>query len=261
MCGSPKIRITRYNSAVDKFQIENEHYEGPLETLLDLIESRKLAVSLVSLSEVCDAYLAYVEKLPELPLSETSQFVLVASTLLLIKSRSLLPVPLTDDEELSIEELERRLKRLAKIREAAKVLKKEWGTRSLAFARRSPDIVKITGLEKPKFAPGEATVATILAAVKKLVQTLPKPDKLAEATVAPILKLEDVIVNLKDRLTRAARARWSDITKGASRGDTIVHFLAILELVRHGSVSVTQDKLFSDILIESDAAEGVPRYG
>lgn len=246
---------------MDTFTVENEHYHGPLETLLDMIESRKLAVSLVSLSEVCDAYLAYVEKLPELPLSETSQFVLVASTLLLIKSRSLLPMPITDEEEQSIEELERRLKRLAKIRDAAKVLKLEWGRKSFAFARRSPDIAKITGREKPKFAPGESTTSTILAAVRKLVNTLPKPERLAEATVAPVLKLEDVIVSLKERLTRAARARWSDIAKGASRSDTIVHFLAILELVRHGTVSVTQDRLFSDILIESDAPEGVPRYG
>lgn len=246
---------------MDTFTIDNEHYQGPLETLLDLIESRKLAVSLVSLSEVCDAYLAYVEKLPELPLSETSQFVLVASTLLLIKSRSLLPVPLTDQEELSIEELERRLKRLSKIREASKLLKKEWGRKPLAFPRRAPDVAKITGLEKPKFVPGEAAIASILAAAHKIINTLPKPERLAEATVAPILKLEDVIVNLKSRLTSAARARWSDITKGASRGDTIVHFLAILELVRHGTVSATQDRLFSDILIESDATEGVPRYG
>lgn len=226
-----------------------------------MIESRKLAISLVSLAEVCDAYLAYVEKLPELPLSETSQFVLVASTLLLIKSRSLLPVPVTDEEEHSIEELERRLKRLAKIREAAKVLKAAWGKAPLVTARRTPDIATITGLVKPTFSPGEATIETILAAVRKLINALPKPEKLAEATVAPVVRLEDVIVNLKERLTRAARARWSDITRGASRGDTIVHFLAILELVRHENVSVTQDRLFSDILIESDVSEGVPRYG
>ena len=246
---------------MDRFEIENEHFQGPLETLLDLIESRKLAVSLVSLSEVCDAYLAYVEKLPELPLSETSQFVLVASTLLLIKSRSLLPVPLSSDEELSIEELERRLRRLSKIREASKLLKKQWGTSPLVFARRAPDITKITGLEKPKFAPGETAIQTILTAVRKLVHTLPKPEKLAEATVAPILKLEDVIVSLKDRLSRALKTRWSDVTKGASRAEKVVHFLAVLELVRHGSVSVTQDRLFSDILIESDEAQGLPKYG
>ncbi|MEK7156143.1 MAG: segregation/condensation protein A [Patescibacteria group bacterium] len=246
---------------MERFTIENEHYQGPLETLLDLIEARKLAVSLVSLSEVCDGYLAYVEKLPELPLSETSQFVLVASTLLLIKSRSLLPVPVTDEEEQSIEELERRLKHLAKVREAAKLLKREWGRSPLAFARRAPDIAKITGIEKPKFVPAESSITTILAAARKLLNTLPKPERLAEATVAPILKLEDVIISLKERLNRAVRTRWSDFSKGASRGDMIVQFLAILELVRGGSVSVTQDKLFSDILIESEVAEGAPKYG
>lgn len=243
------------------YTVENEHFQGPLETLLDLIESRKLSVSLLSLSEVCDGYLAYVEKLPELPLSETSQFVLVASTLLLIKSRSLLPLPLSDEEELSIEELERRLKRLAKIREAAKLLKSEWGKAPISFARRAPVLSTITGLERPSFAPAEASIATIFAAARKLVNALPKPERLAEASVAPILRLEDVIVSLKERLTRAVKTRWSDVTKGASKGDVIVHFLAVLELVRHGSISVTQDRLFSDILIESDEAGGLPKYG
>ena len=245
----------------NQFTIENEHYQGPLETLLDLIEARKLSVSLVSLSEVCDAYLAYVEKLPELPLSETSQFVLVASTLLLIKSRSLLPIPLSDEEEQSIEELERRLKHLAKIREASKLLKRQWGRAPFQFARRAPEIAKILGIDKQRFAPGEATLQTLLRAVQKLVNALPKPERMVEASVAPILKLEDVIISLKERLSRAVRTRWSDITKGATRHDTIVHFLALLELVRGGSVSVTQERLFSDIILESDTTESAPRYG
>lgn len=246
---------------VQTFTIDSEHYRGPLETLLDLIEARKFSVSLVSLSEVCDSYLAYVEKLQELPLSETSQFVLIASTLLLIKSRSLLPVPLSDEEEQSIEELERRLKRLGKIREAARTLKREWGKNPLSVARRAPDIAKIIGLDRPRFVPAETTVAKVLAAARNLITTLPKPEQLAEATIAPLLKLEDVIIKLKDRLTRAAHARWSELTRGATKHDTIVHFLAILELARHGSVSITQDRLFSDILIEPDAIEGAPRYG
>lgn len=243
------------------FTLETEHYKGPLETLLELIDKRKLSVSKVSLAEVCDGYLAYVEKLPELPLSETSQFVLVASTLLLIKSRSLLPtVELSDDEELSIEELERRLKRYAAVRAAAKLLKKNWDVAPFTFARRTPDIVRITGLEKPTFAPGEAAVATILKSVRRLIESFPTVQKLGEATVAPVLALEDVIANLKTRISNAARARWSEISRGASRHDTIVHFLALLELVRHGSISATQDKLFSDIVFESDSV-GAPRYG
>lgn len=243
------------------FKIESEHYAGPLETLLDLIEKRKMSVSKVSLAEVCDAYLAYVEKLPELPLSETSQFILVASTLLLIKSRSLLPtVELSDDEEYSIEELERRLQHLAVIRTAAKLLRRDWGKNPYVFARRSPDLAKSLGLTRETFAPGEAKTESVLAAAHKLINSLPSVNKLGEAVVAPILALEDVIANLKTRLA-SARTRWSEMTHGASRGDKIVHFLAVLELVRHGSVSVTQDRLFSDILIESDDVHGAPKYG
>lgn len=245
-----------------EFSIETEHYAGPLETLLDLIERRKMSVSKVSLAEVCDAYLAYLEKLPELPLSETSQFVLVASTLLLIKSRSLLPsVELSDDEEHSIEELERRLQRLAIIRKAAKLVRTAWGKEPYVFARRAPDIAKAIGLQRATFAPGEAKRETILRAAQKLLNSLPSVNKLGEAVVAPVLALEDVILSLKNRLSNAARTRWSEISRGASRGDKIVHFLAVLELVRHGSISVTQDRLFSDILIESDEVEGLPRYG
>lgn len=244
------------------FAIESPHYTGPLDTLLDLIEKRKMNVSKISLAEVCDGYLAYVEKLPGLPLSETSQFVLVASTLLLIKSRSLLPtVELSDDEEQTIEELERRLNRLARIRAAAKLLRASWGTNPLHFARRSPDTVRAVGLQRASFLPGEAQKDRIHAAATKLIATLPGVRKLSEAVVAPVVALEDVIEKLRGRIASAVRTRWSDLTKGASRHDTIIHFLAVLELARHGNVSVTQDRLFSDIILESDASEGAPRYG
>jgi chromatin segregation and condensation protein Rec8/ScpA/Scc1 (kleisin family) len=89
---------------------------------------------------------------------------------------------------------------------------------------------------------------------------LPKPERIASAAVSPILALEDVIVDLKRRLSHAIRTKWSDIVKGASRHDAIVHFLAILELVRSGSASVTQDKLFSDIMIEAEQLSA-PQYG
>lgn len=244
-----------------EFAIETEHFAGPLETLLDLIEKRKLSVSQVSLAEVCDGYLAYVEKLPELPLSETSQFILVASTLLLIKSRALLPtVELSQDEEQSIEELERRLQHLAITRKAARVLRKEWGRSPYVFARRAPDVLRSLGLSGARFAPGEAQCSTILSAAQRLLNTLPNVKKMGEAVVAPVLALEDVIASLKTRLASAVRTTWHDMTRDASRGDKIVHFLAVLELVRHGSISVTQDRLFSDIILESEA-EGVPRYG
>ncbi|MBV9159487.1 MAG: segregation/condensation protein A [Candidatus Kaiserbacteria bacterium] len=239
---------------IDGFTLSNETYQGPLEALLDLIEERRMSVSDISLAEVCDAYLAYVEKLPELPLGETAQFILIASTLLLIKSRTLLPsMDLTEEERESVEELERRLARLKLIRAASKLLRKEWGRAPYRLAKRAP-------ARPPIFSPAEAAIEPIYRLAARLIEMLPKPEALAKASVAPVLALEDVISSLKDRLASAIRARFSELTKSRDRHEVIVYFLAMLELVRSGSASVTQEKLFEDITIEIESV-AAPKYG
>lgn len=240
---------------MERFSYTTAGFEGPLETLLNLIEDRKLSISSISLAEVTDAYLAYMERLPELPLPETSQFVLIASTLLLIKSRTLLPtLELSRDERESVEELERRLARLRSIRTAAKLLKRQWGSAPLVLAKRAP-------LKEAVFAPAGVSLAILVEALKRLVHTLPKPGSVAEATVAPVLALEEVISQVRTRLTRAFRARFSELTRSRGKHDVIVYFLAMLELVRSGSASVSQDKLFSDITIELSDVASTPSYG
>ena len=206
----------------ERFSLSTEVYQGPLETLLNMIEERKMSISDISLAEVTDAYLAYVEKLPELPLGETAQFILVASTLLLIKSRALLPsLELSTDERESVEELERRLARYALIRKTAKLLRGHWGTRPLLLAHRAP-------LRPTVFSPADAALSTIAAAAARLVT--------------------------------AIRTSFRELTKSRDRNETIVYFLATLELVRSGSASVTQERLFEDITIELENAVA-PRYG
>lgn len=237
------------------FTLATPAFDGPLEALLNLIEDRKLSISQISLAEVTDAYLAYVERLPELPMGETAQFILVASTLLVIKSRTLLPtLEISQDERENVEELERRLARYALYRKAAKILRRHWGTRPLLFARRAP-------AQPAVFSPAEASLERIHTSARKLMHMLPKPEDMVKASVAPVLALEDVIVDLKKRLDSAFKARFSDLTRGAGKHDIIVHFLAVLELVRSGSASVSQDRLFADISIESESIGTAPRYG
>jgi chromatin segregation and condensation protein Rec8/ScpA/Scc1 (kleisin family) len=109
------------------------------------------------------------------------------------------------------------------------------------------------------FSPGEISLGALLEAARKLVSILPRSEALAEAAVAPILALEDVISHLKERLTTAFKARFSELTRSRDKQETIVYFLATLELVRSGSISATQEKLFADITLETEAG-GVPRY-
>jgi chromatin segregation and condensation protein Rec8/ScpA/Scc1 (kleisin family) len=97
--------------------------------------------------------------------------------------------------------------------------------------------------------------------LKKLIHSIPIPEKLMQASVAPVLALEDVIVQVRNRLSAALKTRFSDLTRGASdKHEVIVYFLAVLELVRGGSASVTQDKLFSDITIEMEGIITTPKY-
>ncbi len=241
--------------AQEKFNFATETFQGPLEALLDLIEARKLSITEVSLADVTDSYLAYVEKLPEMPLGETAQFILVASTLLLIKSRTLLPtLTLTEEERESVDELERRLARYAIIRKAAKGLRKQWGTNPYRFPKRAP-------LRAPIFNPAEASIERAASVLNRLISLLPKAESLVEAAVAPVIALEDVIISMKKRLTSAFKTRFSELTKEKDRHEVVVYFLAMLELVRHGNASVTQEKLFGDIMIESEDVGGAPRYG
>lgn len=236
------------------FNLSTPAFEGPLEALLNLIEDRRLSISQISLAEVTDAYLAYTESLPELPMGETAQFILVASTLLVIKSRALLPtLEISQDERENLEELERRLARYAIYRKVAKVLRKHWGRHPLLFAHRAP-------AQPAVFSPAETTIGTIAASARRLVNLLPKPEAMVKASVAPVRALEEVIADLKTRLNSAFKARFSDLTRGAGKHDVIVHFLAVLELVRSGSASVSQEALFADIAIESET-QGIPRYG
>ncbi|PIR82249.1 hypothetical protein COU20_03780 [Candidatus Kaiserbacteria bacterium CG10_big_fil_rev_8_21_14_0_10_59_10] len=248
------------SSSAAGFFIATERYQGPLEALLALIEARKLSITEVTLAEVCDAYIGYIQSLPKLPLGETSQFLVIASTLLLIKSRSLLPdVSLTEEETADIAELERRLRRYAKVRAAAKLLRKAWGMRPLYLPREAPSLAALN--RTAVFAPGETTtIEQLHDAALRLISSLPKPEKLAEAVVAPVVALEEVITRIQERLASSLRARWSELTKSAGVHEQIVHFLAVLELVRSGRISASQDGRFTDITIERDEL-AAPRYG
>src|SRR3989338_11100179 len=106
--------------SVDGYTVSRNVFEGSFDFLLDLIERRKLHIHDISLSEVADDYLSYIETLGEFPTKDAAHFLVIASTLVLIKSRSLLPgLALTPEEETSIDDLEGRLKLLLRIRELA----------------------------------------------------------------------------------------------------------------------------------------------
>ncbi len=238
------------------FTVKQERFEGPLDLLLDLIEKRKLFVSDVSLAKVADDYIAYVKNLSEFPVADSAQFVLIASTLLLIKSKSLLPaLDLTTEEQASIEDLERRLKIYEKMRDISQKIRPLFG-RDIMFARGERRL-------DPVFTPdADMTLSNLLLAAKRVLQSLPKKEFLPKVLVDKVISLEEMITDLTQRITSSLKMSFKEFS-GAGREQrvhVIVSFLAMLELVKQGIIEVAQEKHFEDISMETGGNVHVPRY-
>jgi segregation and condensation protein A len=238
------------------FTVKQEHFEGPLDVLLNLIEKRKLFINDISLAKVADDYLAYVKQLGAFPISDSANFVLVASTLVLIKSKSLLPnLELTSDEQGDIADLERRLKIYQRIKELSVGVRALFG-KEISFEPEPRPV-------DPVFSPDkEMTTKSLLAAIKGVLQSLPKKEFLPKVAVEKIMSLEEMITHLTKRVTDGLRMSFRDFTKNdkTTKVHIIVSFLAMLELVKQGVISVTQDKHFDDIVMETEDVH-TPHYG
>jgi len=244
---------------MEKFKVKTDSFEGPLDLLLDLIEKRKLHISEVSLAQVADDYIKHVEEIEEFPMEQSAHFVLVASTLLLIKSKSLLPtLQLTLEEEESIEELEDRLKEYKHMKELSMHVGRLFGDRIMFSPEKDQ--------ERPVlFTPSdEITKESVLQAVKDIIKALPVPEKLSKAVVKKVISLEEAIDNLTNRVKQSLKMSFKEFSKTSGeskevRMNVVVSFLAMLELVKRGSLAVSQEKDFGDIHMETGDV-GVPHY-
>lgn len=238
------------------FTIKTQAFEGPLDLLLDLIEKRKLFISDISLAKVTDDFIAHVKQFENLPMGESAHFILVASTLLLIKSKSLLPeLALTDEERGDIQDLETRLKIFKRIKDASKHVSDLFGE-NMIFAQSQARPIQ------PVFAPdAEFTLEKSLVVLKDLINRLPKKESLPKHVVQKVISLEDMIGDLTNRITSSLRMSFKQFTSGhkAEKVNVIVSFLAMLELVKEGVLHVTQERQFDDIFMETKEV-GVPKY-
>lgn len=244
------------DSKANDFKVRVGEIEGPLELILDLIEKRKLHISDISLSQVADEFIEHIKSFEEFPMRDSADFILVASTLLLIKSKSLLPnLALTEEEQGSIEDLENRLAAYKKYKELAAGLGKMFGN-FLYFAEEKKYIDII-------FSPtSDITPESLRNALSEALKNMPqRAESLPRVTVDKIISLEEMVDKLTERIKTSLKTSFRDFS-GIGKADKvniIVSFLAMLELVKQGTVRVSQDKHFEDIQIESEST-GVPTY-
>ncbi len=237
------------------FAIKTDAFEGPLELLLELVEKRKLLINDISLAAVTDEYMAQVSMMQELSLPNTAQFVQIAATLLLIKSKSLLPVlELTSEEEQTVDDLEARLMRYALYRDSAATITEQFG-RSISHERL------FVADKTPLFVTDQyTTIDGLMRAIGEVLVNLPRKEIKPRVQVRKVISLEEMIDRLHRRIENAVKLRFSELVEDSQeRTLVIVGFLAILESVKQGSILVTQAARFDDIEITREQT-GVPRY-
>ena len=223
-------------------------FEGPLQLLLHLIESRQLDVLSVPLAEVADAYVEHLARNP-VDAANLSEFVSIAAQLIFLKSRRMLPTePLppipTGADEPDEEELRRRLLEYRALRDAAVALGERDG--AAPVMRREP-----RESDLPE-APTEPLPVDVLVAALDRLAAIPEPAPPPPEIVAREVTIGQQIGVLQAALSRGGRVVLQTILAGCrSRTEAAVTFLATLELVRRRQVSAAQDDLFGPIVIEA----------
>jgi segregation and condensation protein A len=230
-------------------------FEGPFDLLLHLILDQKIDVYEISLTAIVDAYLVELDRMDTLNLEVATEFLLIAATLVELKTRRLLPDDDTVDldEELALwEERDLLLARLVEcktFKDAAVVL-----AQLAAVAARS--VPRTAGLEEqfiglmPDLLAG-VTANDVRAAFVRAVTPRPQP-RVHTDHIAPIrASVVDAVEELVDELPRVGRITFRQLTGMlVDRLDLVVRFLAILELFKQGLVELEQVGRFGDIMIE-----------
>lgn len=238
------------------YELRLEKFSGPLEKLLELIEERKLDITEISLAEVTDDFLNYLKTLAdqETGLRLMADFIAVASRLILIKSKFLLPdLTLTGEEEESIKDLERRLQIYREFKPAMKILARFWRSRAREFGR--PYFLSAGNLAGAAvFYPGGGLeIKTLVEAINELFETFKGMELETQTIKEKIITIEEKIEEIVKRLQAEGESSFKNLSGRKSRSEVIAIFLAILHLAREQLVFLEQKDRFGDIVIQKTA--------
>lgn len=239
-----------------EFKLQIGEFEGPLDLLLTLIEERKMHISDVSLAQVAEDFISFVRAQESFPADQAASFILTAATLLLLKSKSLLPVfTLTDDEEEDVKDLEHRLNLYKVFRDIARKLGRLNESGQIYFGGLKRD-------NEPLFAPApDMSTESLTDALQGVLTHAPMPEKKPEKVVAPVVTLEEMMTRLGERVEKAFSTTFKDfVGSPEDRREIVVGFLAVLELVKRGMLSAEQGNQYGDIQLEYAAKPDAPKY-
>lgn len=235
-----------------KYAIKIDNFEGPLDLLCHLIDKNKMNIHEINLSEITDQYIQYLKEQEQLNLEIASEFLVMAATLLYIKSKTLLPKQEEEEEEITEEELIRRIIEYKKFKEISKVLKQNYLNFSNRYFKAQEEIElpkkKLEANYENTYIPDiyKNLVERNSEKLNKNAKNIEKIAIVENYTVASKVKeMFKVLVKQK----RFVFNKLFSINKH-NKQEVVTAFSGLLELSRRNKVETTQEELFGDIIVE-----------
>ncbi|KOA20924.1 segregation and condensation protein A [Clostridium homopropionicum DSM 5847] len=234
--------------------IKIDNFEGPFDLLLHLIKKNQMDIYDIKIYDITNQYLKVLENMKEIDLEVTSEFILIAATLLEIKSKMLLPKESNEEEEEDLrEELISKLLEYKKFKMVANYLKEKEENVGIMFSKK-PEIIE-DNKHQNKDILKDVTIIQLFHLYNELINNyISKQNKfnvLNKEIPVDKFTVEDKIDELSIRVKKERNLYFSKIIyECESKMEMVVTFLALLELIRLRAVSVVQDEIFSEIYIE-----------
>lgn len=237
-------RAVGQHSAITDFEVRVDGFDGPLDLLLELIERQGLDIAGVSVLAVTDQFLAYAQQLETHYADAASEFLLVGSQLLLLKSRALLPPQEDELKEETADDLAARLRIYAAFKAVAADLSALWETGATSFIRAATPV-----LAQPPVEPGTGDLDSLIEALATMAaETDPAEDKVSVPRLR--ISIADRMQEIRHQLGRDQEIRFSVIAdKCHSRDELVATFIALLHLVVERHVHVSQDGPFGEMTL------------
>lgn len=236
----------------NKYSIKLDNFEGPLDLLCHLIEKNKMDINQVKISDITDQYIEYLNKMQEMNLEIASEFIVMASTLIYIKSKSLLPKQSEDEEEITEEQLLQRIIEYKKYKEIIKTLREQFNEYSKRFYKTAEQIELPNRTIEDVHVKDEiidSYTALVEKNNNKINENAINIEKIAIIeTVTVASKVKDVFKELlkKPKFVFSSLCKEKKYTKL----ETVTALSGVLELTRRNKIHANQEENFSDIIIE-----------
>ncbi len=237
------------------YSIQTKKYEGPMELLMDLIHRNKIDISDISIFEITEQYVDYIDNMEKFDLDIASDFIDMASKLLEIKSRYILYLKynLEEDED-PRKELQEKIEEYQKIREITDELREEIKEYEDRFYREKEEY-----LEEDDLDLAEISIESIKNIINKLFKEIDEQDteevlnknkKLKEIIEIKNISVESRMDSIRNNIISRKKIKFSDLIKSGSKKEIIANFLAVLELIKLKEIVIKQKSIEDEILIE-----------